>query len=209
MTYDRRYWQEYYAKNRDKILSRRRKKYHHDSRYRQKIKEAARRYRQKRLTIKKAMDLQLSELIKGIDDPEEIRKKVGNISIDENGKINVGKKRLIRPREVVLAGKKILLFPIAYLAMKLGKSTRTIYHWEKVGILPETPYRGFNNWRLYTLPMINAVLEVFEQFAVQGILRLKEDYFREFIRYNIESRWKELGVPLGQKIDVENLDSAD
>lgn len=58
--------------------------------------------------------------------------------------------------EVSIAGDLILL-TVDALADKAGRSRRTLLHWERIGLLPETPLR-YGEDRVYTLGMCDAVV---------------------------------------------------
>lgn len=88
-------------------------------------------------------------------------------------------------------GSEIKLFSVGAFATFLNRSVQAITHWEKGGVLPQTPYRDSRGHRFYTKEMMVVVRDVVGErrrlYPVEGI--------NEKIRHG----WVDLGVPMGAK----------
>jgi len=70
-------------------------------------------------------------------------------------------------------GVKVQLFHIGVLSRIVGRSTKTLKTWELRGHLPETPYRSKTGHRLYTLEMVEAIMEALREAGELGKVSVK------------------------------------
>lgn len=127
-------YQQWWEKNREIVLEKRRQRYLNDGEYREKMKENVRKR----------------------------RKKMYEKKVEECPSINVFL-RPRRPVTVSLNGSQVVMYGVGMLAARLGKLSSTIVGWEKKGFIPETPFRDKNNnMRLYTNEMIEVVEKAYK-----------------------------------------------
>ena len=144
---DPEYAKEYYRKNREKILAKRRKKYVADAAF-------ANRQRQRSL-----QSVQHRRAI-GQDKTLNERKKAS--------------RRRSGPRlyEVVVNGRtqEALMYHIGDLAQLLGREVKTLYMWEREKVLPLAMFRDSANRRMYTQDQVDALSAAFHEViaAVEG-----------------------------------------
>jgi len=106
------YWSEYWGKNRDDILKRRRDRYNSDPEYKKRMQEIRKRNYEKNKVLK--------------------------VKKPESDFVSIRSKPII----LELNGQKMLMYDIEYFAKKIGRSVATVRYWERKGILPKTPYKG-------------------------------------------------------------------
>lgn len=100
--------------------------------------------------------------------------------------------------EVQMGGKtrRVLMFPVAYLARALKRQTQIVRLWDERGVIPPTPYRvvrGTREYRLYSLGMLKATAEVVSGAKLNG--GVVEPRMREEIARGVRAAWRKLGVP--------------
>ena len=93
----------------------------------------------------------------------------------------------------MIHGVETKMYPIGALASALGVSVQSIRYWTRKGYLPMAPYRLPANMvvqgekvagrRLYTEPLIEATVELFEKYGVLGALRME---WKELTALSIE-----------------------
>ena len=91
------------------------------------------------------------------------------------------------PVMVTVAGRELKGWTVRRLAEGIGRSVSTVNHWQRHGILPETPLRTAGGVRLYTDPMIR---------VVKRALRNRSVVTREDLKFCGEIRrgWSDIGV---------------
>lgn len=138
------YFKEWYQENGDKLNKSRKRRYHDDPEYREKVLE------QNRDARKKRREAQLVERHK-----EGAAKKT---RVDRSWKTRDMVLTLDDGSQVTVKG-----FTIGAVAQLLGCSVQAIRLWEKKGVLPETDFRFANRDRLYTSEMIDIYEKVLEE----------------------------------------------
>ncbi len=150
----RDYFAAYYEENQGQLSEKRRDKYASDPEYRERAKEAARRYRAKRR-----------------EERERLRAE---------GKLPPA--RQTGPRKPVKVEiNEVLLdaYTITVAAQKIGRSVDTMNHWSKIGALPVTPIRSKRGDRLYTDGMIRVIREAVQK---RGEVSIKDaTFYREIM----------------------------
>lgn len=71
----------------------------------------------------------------------------------------------LNPKVLLLNGVEVEFFPISALAKAVGKSSKTIREWERLGILPKARYRSGHRdptkaYRLYTRKQIEGIRRI-------------------------------------------------
>ena len=99
--------------------------------------------------------------------------------------------------EVAVGGKRkrLLMFPIAYLARALGRQTQLVRLWDENGTIPQTPYRvlrGSREYRLYSSAMIESASSVVGAVLNGDVVELGT---KEMIAQGVRAKWKKLGIP--------------
>lgn len=84
-------------------------------------------------------------------------------------------------RFVVETGQEVTFFPISALACALGRSVKTVRHWDQDNILPETYNRtdsssDHGRWRLYTAAQIAGLQRIARD---EGLMNNKRVYVRK------------------------------
>ena len=153
------YSKKYYQKNREKLAQARRKKYLTDpafaERQRARSKQSMRRRRE-------AM--------------KEANKRDGIVSNRKSGP---------RLYEVIINGEpqEVRMYHIGALAQLLGRRVKTLYMWEKTGILPKAMFRDSAKRRMYTEDQVTALVEGFHKVMAEALghkwLDLLSIVFRE------------------------------
>jgi hypothetical protein len=131
-------YKDWYERNKDRLAERRKVKYHSDKKHRKKVLEQNREWR---------------------------ANKAKERSEKPKPKVRIPKRR--KPIEMVVEihGKsaKVNLVHIGTFANAIGRSVPTIHQWERLGMLPRTPYllrSKSKQERLYTEDMIHVVRHV-------------------------------------------------
>lgn len=154
------YFSKWYAENKERVNRRRRRKYHQDPKYRRKVLQQSRDYRE---TLRSMPQVKMP--------------------------------RFQKPLEREVDGGKIQLFSVGAFSQFLGRSVQSINHWEKLGVLPKTPYRDNRGFRYYTRPMMAAVKD-----EVAGKKRLYP--VDPEMHTRITNAWKRAGVPVNE-VDLD------
>lgn len=158
--HDGRTYQDWYAENKDTVAERRRQRYQSDPDYREKAKARSKAYRDKR---------RKERLAAGDTGPS---RQHGPIAFH----VDVG-------------GEQCRAWTVSKLAADLDRSVEAVNHWQKIGLMPQTPLRSSRNDRLFTDGMILVVkLAVLKRGAVS---RDDPDFCAE-----IEEGWRGLGIPV-------------
>jgi len=124
------YFKSYYEDHREELSQKRQDRYRSDPEYRERAKQAAREYRQKKKDEKARLRAE-GKL------PEIPRAKGPR-----------------KPTSVVINGDVHLAYTITIVASRLNRSVNTLNYWTKMGLLPVTPIRSKCGDRLYTDGMI-------------------------------------------------------
>ena len=132
----------WYENNKDKLSEKRRKRYNEDKKYRDKVLAQNKAYRDRK-------------------SQEQEQDKEG----DSKPKVRIPKHRKPVSLSVKVHGKQVAaqLVHVGAFARAISRSVPTIHQWERVGLLPKTPYylKGENKReRLYTSDMIRVVIGV-------------------------------------------------
>ena len=158
-------FKEWYEDNRKELSARRRDKYRLDNEYRQKILEKNKAYRKKRID-------------------EEL--------VFSKPKIRIPKHRKVVSLPVKI-GRKVVISQLVYIgafARAIGRSVPAIHQWERIGLLPRTPYctnGESKHERLYTADMIRVVQEALSR---RGTSMSSKDptFYKEVV-----AGWKSMG----------------
>lgn len=109
---------------------------------------------------------------------------------DDDGGVRIRLPRYQKPITATVGdGSKIALFSVGAFAVYLGRSVQAVTHWEKAGVLPQTPYRNSRGFRFYTADMMAAVKK-----AVGSRRRLAAT--DSTMSDGIRRAWEQLGVPV-------------
>ena len=161
----------WYEENKAALSKRRKERYHKDKEYRDKVLEQNKDYRAK----------------KAKDKPQQSKTKV-----------RTPKHRKPVSMKVKISGKsqEVSMVHVGAFARAIGRSVPTIHQWERVGLLPRTPFnlRGKNKQeRLYTAEMIGVVRTV---LSTRGATVSASD---SAFRREIEDGWRNLGVTIREE----------
>jgi DNA-binding transcriptional regulator YiaG len=156
----------WYEENKAALSKRRKERYHKDKEYRDKVLEQNKDYRAK----------------KAKDKPQQSKTKV-----------RTPKHRKPVSMKVKIGGKsqEVSMVHVGAFARAIGRSVPTIHQWERVGLLPRTPFnlKGKNKQeRLYTAEMIGVVRTV---LSTRGATVSASDVA---FRKEIEEGWRSLGI---------------
>ena len=158
----------WYEQNKDALSQRRKERYHKDKDYRDKVLEQNKDYRAKKAQEK----------------PQQPKTKV-----------RTPKHRKPVAMKVKIGGKmqEVNMVHVGAFARAIGRSVPTIHQWERVNLLPKTPFylRGKNKEeRLYTAEMIGVVRTV---LSTRGATVSSSD---TAFRKEIEDGWRSLGISM-------------
>jgi hypothetical protein len=145
------YQQEYWKKNRDRLLEKRKERYRKDAEYRRKMKERA-------LESKKRFkELENEDLLSGgIVKRGPKSSKVHRLELPGNRSYNV------------------TMLTIGQLSKALGRVPQTIRSWEEKGYIPRAIYRDSNDNRLYTEFQVKKLQEfLFRARDVDGATKIR------------------------------------
>jgi hypothetical protein len=161
----------WYEKNKEALSKRRKERYHKDKGYREKVLEQNKDYRAKKSQERPA--------------PAKV-------------KVRTPKHRKPVTMMVKIGGKtqEVDMVHVGAFARAIGRSVPTIHQWERVGLLPKTPFYliGKNKHeRLYTAEMIGVVRTV---LSTRGATVSASDHM---FRQEIEEGWTAIGVPVGDE----------
>lgn len=146
MSNDKKYFHDYYEKNKKKIAAKRRKKYREDATYREQLKERSRQATQRRRKVGRMVP----EFM--LDDTKFDGRRMKLIPV---GKSSV----------CVYLGK--------LLADAIGVTTMTISLWNKEGVIPPPSFQGSDGRRWYTKPYIELMRNCVRQHY-RGLYRLED-----------------------------------
>jgi hypothetical protein len=166
-------FKKWYAKNRDDLLRRKRKRYRTDKEYREKKKKAARDFARK-------------------------RKKEG---IRPNTGTGEGIPVAMTLRTADGAPVKTTMYTITKLANDIGKSPLTLINWEKKGYIPMTPFRGESTKprRLYSEEMIAVFRQEYVKLVVieeKRVVKNGKDFYNRVL-----NRWMEWTEEIDVQVD--------
>lgn len=130
------YYAGWYEDNGDDLNERRRERYANDPEYRTRVKQWNQEARERRRKARKA----------------EKRAEKRAVKM----KASAGAWKTV---EIEVDGVVTRMFTIGALARAVGKGISTIRVWERTGVLPETPYRSDKGDRLYTVEMVEDIIE--------------------------------------------------
>ena len=159
-------YQDWYDKNKDGLSQRRKDRYHTDPEYKERVLEQNKKYREKK------------------------RKEAAQIP---RPKVRVPRHRRPVIRTILLRGKPKTkeLVHVGAFARIVGKSVPTIHQWERLGLLPRTPFYvngKSKRERLFTSEMIEVVKEAVE--TRDRKISSKDPTFHD----EIVKGWKKHGV---------------
>jgi len=156
----------WYEKNKEALSKKRKERYRSDKDYREKVLEQNKDYRAKKAKEKPSQ---------------------------QKTKVRTPKHRKPVSLKVVLNGKaqELSMVHVGAFARAIGRSVPTIHQWERIGLLPRTPYllSGKNKQeRLYSADMIGVVRSV---LSTRGTTVATADtaFYQE-----IRDGWEALGV---------------
>lgn len=86
-------------------------------------------------------------------------------------------------------GTEVQLHSVGALAILLQRSVQAINHWQKKGLLPDTPYRDSRGFRFYTAAMMQAIQD--EVGAKRRLFPVDPEMLEK-----IRAKWVDLGVPV-------------
>lgn len=156
----------WYEKNKEALSQRRKSKYQSDDSYREKVLEKNRGYRARKSKEKKAAFGNVARVPKS-------RRPVA-VKVDVNGAVQ-----------------DVTMVHIGAFAKAIGRSVPTIHQWERVGLLPRTPFslKGKSKHeRLYSSAMIEVVKSA---LRTRGAMVYASD---KSFHDEIVSGWKAIGV---------------
>jgi hypothetical protein len=158
----------WYEKNKEALSKKRKERYRKDKEYREKVLEQNKDYRAKKAKEKPSQP---------------------------KAKVRTPKHRKPVMMEIPVRGKtvEVSMVHVGAFARAIGRSVPTIHQWERVGLLPRTPFllEGRNKQeRLYSAEMIGVVRNV---LSTRGATVASTDtnFYTE-----IRDGWVALGVPL-------------
>jgi len=160
-------YSDWYEKNKEVLAEKRRLKYHSDKEHRQKLLDQNRDYRQR--------------IISERPPPPKT-------------KVRIPKRRRPVSLKVKIKGKNVLtqLVHVGAFARAIGRSVPTIHQWERVGLLPRTPYELSHkkkpDERLYTAAMVGVVKDVLSRRG--PMIYSKDPTFRK----EILDGWRKAGT---------------
>lgn len=162
-------YKQWYERNKEKLAERRKARYHSDKKYKAKVLKQNKDYREKKAKER---------------DTEKPKIKP---------KLRSPKQRQPIEREVQVNGhrERVVLFHIGELARALGRSVGSIHQWERIGLLPRTPYLSKSKKkkeRLYTEGMIDVIKDVLK---TRGKTVSSSD---PLFRQEVVEGWTKLGV---------------
>ena len=134
------YMQDYYRKNKERILGQRQRRYRSDPEYRKKVNESRRLSRQ----IKAAPEIIQSA---GVNTEEEIMPVAT-------------KMRVLHPKDNKLSA-VVSMYTLGDTALALGVEKHKVDHWVYMKKLPQPRYRNKSNWRLYTEDELDIIKRYF------------------------------------------------
>lgn len=95
-------------------------------------------------------------------------------------------------------GAKIKLYSVGVFATFIGRSAQSLSHWEKRGIMPDTPFRDTRGYRLFSRGMMEVVKrEVGQKRRLYPV----DPEMCERIREG----WIGLGIPVGAEGDLDEV----
>jgi len=99
--------------------------------------------------------------------------------------------------EIEMQGRtrRVLMFPVAYLARTLGRQTQIVRLWDERGVIPKTPYRvtrGRREYRLYSSGMMKSVTIIVGNTLNGGVVK---SAMKDKIVQAVRAAWRKLGVP--------------
>ena len=134
------YMQDYYRKNKERILVQRQRRYNSDPEYRKKVNESRRLSRQIKLA------------------PEIIQS--AGVNTEEENMPVATKMRVLHPQDNTLSA-VVSMYTMGDVALALGVEKHKIDHWVYMKKLPHPRYRNKSNWRLYTEDELDIIKRYF------------------------------------------------
>ena len=129
------YFARWYKKNKESVLAERRRKYHEDPEYREKVMAQARESKKRRQEKNRV-------------EREKNKHKEKPLWF----KIPYGRQEI-----------PVRMFTAGQLAKRLGRKTQTIRMWERGEVIPEAIYRSRARDRLYTELQVREIVEIYSE----------------------------------------------
>ena len=92
------------------------------------------------------------------------------------------------PITVEYGDSRAFAYRVRVLAERVNRSVSTINHWQRLGVLPQTPFYSDGGHRLYTDDMITVVSQVLSMMP-------KPSSDEAAFRAAILTGWKNMGIP--------------
>ncbi len=145
------YYADWYEENGDDLNDRRRDRYANDPEYKAKVRQWNQEARERRKKTRKA----------------EKRAEKRAVKM----KASAGAWKTV---DHEVDGVLTRMFTIGALARAVGKGISTIRVWERTGTMPETPYRSEKGDRLYTVEMVEDIIEGLDRVGKLDHRRMKK-----------------------------------
>ena len=170
---NRDYAKDYYQRNKEEIARKKKLRYQNDPEYRQNIRDAEARRKERLKEERKIFGFHRKSSL-----------KIKKVMIEAGGRSFLV--------EVVTLG---------FLARTLGKTSEAVRVWENKGILPEAPYRTENGTRLYPLFQVKEVSKIWKEFKEENQRYKKFPIVASDLKDRLRELWTE--YPLGFDPDKE------
>lgn len=146
-----RYWKEWYEKNQKEFNRKRRKRYRDDPEYRQrclddKKQQRARKRREREAFKQQQVDSFVEYLRADGFTEEELEQATKSLPKGPAG----------LPRVHKVRGKPVLLYPIGFLAARMGRPRGQVRRWELGRVIPRPTLREQNGKRWFSLDYLEA-----------------------------------------------------
>lgn len=87
-------------------------------------------------------------------------------------------------------GEKTKLYPIRYVAIAVGRESKTVRSWEIAGVIPKTPFKGTGGIRLYTQEMIDVISSCAERCKISTGRCISNTNFTRFVSEGFDELFK-------------------
>ena len=112
---------------------------------------------------------------------------------------------MANPREAVVCGQKVMVYPISYLARKLGRANVTLRLWERDGTIPKASIRLPNGWRYYLHAEVAAMVDIAQEEGIRQGKGLNTTNFSQRVWKAIDEIWKNMETQNGKKNSSEKV----
>lgn len=89
------------------------------------------------------------------------------------------------PTTIVVGGKEVTVVPIGLVAKAVGRGVQSLRRYERLGIIPKTPYHSKNGTRLYTVEQVIQIQKLLTDAGKVGKVSVRQRGYRKPVQAKV------------------------